>query len=97
MLVRLLYASRSADAVNQDSLTAILNKSRANNPKVGVTGVLCFSGNIFLQVLEGGRLSVNNLYNKIASDNRHRDVVILSYEEISEEDNSSSDEEYVQL
>ena len=84
MLVRLLYASRTTEAVNQDSLTSILNKSRSNNPKTGVTGVLCFSGNIFLQVLEGGRLPVSTLYNRIASDNRHKDVVILSYEEISE-------------
>ncbi|CAN5247397.1 hypothetical protein BH11PSE9_BH11PSE9_32880 [soil metagenome] len=84
MLVRLMYASRAADSVNQDALVAILKKSKANNPLTGVTGVLCFSGGLFLQVLEGGRGPVNALYHRIAADPRHRDVLLLSYEEIEE-------------
>jgi hypothetical protein len=84
MLVRLMYASRATDTISQEALHAILRKSVANNPGAGVTGVLCFSGKIFLQVLEGGRLPVSALYNKIAQDPRHRDVVLLSYDEISE-------------
>jgi hypothetical protein len=84
MLVRLLYASRASGAINPDALSAILKKSRAHNPTVGVTGVLCFSGEIFMQVLEGGRSQVSALYNSITSDPRHHDVVLLSYEEIGE-------------
>jgi hypothetical protein len=84
MLVRLMYASRATDAVNQDALGAILKKSRLHNPASGVTGVLCFSEGLFLQVLEGGRLPVSQLYNRIANDKRHRDVMLLSYEEIGE-------------
>jgi hypothetical protein len=84
MLVRLMYASRAADSVNSDDLAAILKKSKTNNPPIGVTGVLCFSDGIFLQVLEGGRSPVSALYNKIACDPRHHDVVLLSYEEVSE-------------
>ena len=84
MLVRLMYASRAAPAVDQEELLAILKKSKANNPKSGVTGALCFSEGIFLQVLEGGRNAVSQLYNRIASDSRHRDVVLLNYDEIEE-------------
>ncbi|KNZ31335.1 MAG: blue light sensor protein [Methylibium sp. NZG] len=84
MLVRLMYASRATEAVNTEALSAILRKCTANNPAAGVTGVLCFSGSIFLQVLEGGRSQVSALYNKITRDPRHRDVVLLNYEEISE-------------
>ena len=84
MLVRLMYASRAADSVDQDELLAILKQSKAGNASSGITGVLCFSGGIFLQVLEGGRMPVNALYNRIAADPRHRDVVLLSYEEIGE-------------
>ena len=84
MLVRLMYVSRAADSVNQNELVAILKKSKANNVGQGVTGVLCFSAGIFLQVIEGGRSSVSALYNKIATDPRHHDVVLLSYEEIGE-------------
>ena len=84
MLVRLMYVSRAADSVNQNELVAILKKSKGNNVGLGVTGVLCFSAGIFLQVLEGGRSTVSALYNKIANDPRHHDVVLLSYEEIGE-------------
>ena len=84
MLVRLMYASRAAESVNQEELVAILKKSKLNNPRHGVTGVLCFSAGIFLQVLEGGRTPVSTLYNHIAKDPRHHEVVLLSYEEIGE-------------
>ena len=84
MLVRLMYASRAAASVDQEELVAILRKSKANNPALGVTGVLCFSEGVFLQVLEGGRSAVNRLYNRIASDSRHSQVELLSYAEIGE-------------
>jgi hypothetical protein len=84
MLVRLLYASRAVDDVSQEELMTILSQSKARNPGSGITGVLCSSGRLFLQLLEGGRMQVNALYNQIAADPRHEDVVILSYEEIGE-------------
>lgn len=84
MLVRLMYASRAAEGVNQDSLMTILRQSKAQNPALGVTGVLCFSEGIFLQVLEGGRSAVNRLYNRIVADPRHTQVELLGYDEIGE-------------
>ena len=84
MLVRLMYASRAAASVGHEELVAILRKSQANNPALGITGVLCFSEGIFLQVLEGGRGAVNRLYNRIVSDARHSQVELLSYDEIGE-------------
>jgi len=46
--------------------------------------VLCYGGGVFLQAIEGGRDTVNALYNHIVEDKRHTDVVLLHYEEISE-------------
>lgn len=84
MLVRLMYTSRAAGVVDQELLQGILRQSKLNNPAHGVTGLLCCSGGIFIQALEGGRQAVNQLYNRIAADPRHTDVVLLSYEEIGE-------------
>jgi Sensors of blue-light using FAD len=83
MLVRLLYASR---AVNPDSqaIEEILAKSREGNPGSGITGILCYGGGIFLQAIEGGRNAVNELYGHIQRDKRHKDVILLHYEEIEE-------------
>lgn len=84
MLVRLLYASHATEALSSDVVDAIVEQCRINNPARGITGVLCYSGNTFIQVLEGGRLEVSRLYNTIVRDDRHREVVLLAYEEIAE-------------
>ncbi|MCX8115339.1 MAG: BLUF domain-containing protein [Burkholderiaceae bacterium] len=84
MLVRLLYASRTADAVTHEVIESILAQSRKHNPELGITGILCHGGDVYMQVLEGGRDAVNGLYNKIVRDKRHRDVVLLHYEEVTE-------------
>jgi Sensors of blue-light using FAD len=46
--------------------------------------VLCCSDGIFMQSLEGGRNVISKLFQKIAADPRHSEVVLLSYEEIAE-------------
>jgi len=84
MLVRLLYASRADASMDAAQIAAILETSRAHNQREGITGVLCFSEGIFLQVLEGGRAAVTRLYNRIAADGRHRDLELLAYDEIGE-------------
>jgi hypothetical protein len=84
MLVRLLYASRAAETLSNDTVDAILASSRAGNVAKGITGLLCHSGDLFMQVLEGGREPVNALYQSIARDPRHKSVVLLHYEEITE-------------
>jgi len=83
MLVRLLYASRAVDA-GPETIDAILSQSRQFNPSGGITGILCYGGGIFLQAIEGGREAVRELYAHIQKDPRHKDVVLLHYEEISE-------------
>lgn len=83
-MIRLLYASRTKTTIDKEMVDSILGQSRAHNPELGITGTLCYGGNIFMQVLEGGRDEVNGLYNKIVSDGRHEHIVILHYEEIFE-------------
>jgi hypothetical protein len=84
MLVRLLYASHSAKPVTAATIESILEQSRKHNPKLGITGILCQSGDTFMQVLEGGRTAVNLLYNDIVRDPRHKNVVVLHYEEVEQ-------------
>jgi hypothetical protein len=84
MLVRLLYASRAAAPLTEAVIAEILEQSRRRNPREGITGILCYNSEQFIQVLEGGRDEVCELYNTIARDLRHQQVRILVYEEISE-------------
>ena len=84
MLVRLLYASRAAESVTPALIDSILAQSRAHNPALGITGILCHGGDVFMQVLEGGRDAVNALYTAIVRDTRHRDIAVLHFEEVTE-------------
>ncbi len=83
MLVRLLYASRAIDR-SEEAIEGILLQSRQSNPSCGITGILCYGGGIFLQAIEGGRNQVSELFSHIQRDPRHKDVVLLHYEEITE-------------
>ncbi|MCD2513047.1 BLUF domain-containing protein [Comamonas endophytica] len=83
MLVRLIYASRAADA-SPAAIEAILTQAREHNPGSGITGVLCYGGGVFLQAIEGGRSQVSALFGHIQRDARHQDVELLHYEEIAE-------------
>lgn len=84
MIVRCVYASRAASALTAPMIEDILERSRVNNPAHGITGILCYSGDVFIQVLEGARDEVCELYNAIVRDQRHANVRMLVFEEVRE-------------
>ena len=78
-IVRLTYASRLKKPLGHAALENIMNVSRRNNRKLGVTGALCSSPRGFLQILEGPADTVNDLYRRIVQDPRHRTPTLLEY------------------
>lgn len=84
MLVRCLYASRSVEPLSTSVLDTLLAQCLRKNPAQGITGLLCYTDDLFVQLIEGGRDAVCDLYNTIARDGRHRNVRLLAYEEITE-------------
>ena len=74
MLNRLMYASKTAEALNPASLQALLDHARAANERRNITGMLAFDSRWFLQVLAGDRHVVNEVFSRIAADPRHRRV-----------------------
>ena len=82
-LIRLTYCStanfESMEKTNGVELEVarILMESRRNNPKKEIGGVLHYGNGFFFQALEGKRKDVNERYEKIVKDPRHRDVELL--------------------
>jgi hypothetical protein len=72
------------DPKAEEETDSILDSSRQHNIANGITGILCYGGGIYLQAIEGGRKQVNELYGHILRDARHKDVVLLHYQEITE-------------
>lgn len=85
-LIRLVYASSTSGQLTHSDVEQILESAKANNFEQGVTGILYFNNNYFLQCLEGDRERVNILYNSIVNDPRHQKIVILDYQEIHNRD-----------
>lgn len=87
-LVQIIYISRSTfettDAINkiEPNVVRILAKSRTNNRKNGLVGVLYFGDGAFFQCLEGDEDAINNLFAKIEKDPRHKDVKLISKKHI---------------
>jgi len=88
-LIRLTYASTSAfqeqgggTAIDPE-VGRILRACKINNPKREIGGVLHYGYGYFFQVLEGPRDQVEELYQKIAEDERHQDVTTLEKHSLS--------------
>ena len=70
-MIQITYISSSARPINQNGLEDILVKSRKNNNEIGITGMLIYHNDTFLQVLEGDEEKVDTLMSKIKKDGRH--------------------------
>ena len=77
MLTRLIYASEATSPLSPGLVDEILATARAKNRLNNVTGLLMFDHHCFLQVLEGDRQSVSNLYGNLVRDKRHARLLIL--------------------
>jgi hypothetical protein len=82
MLVQLLYISRANVPLTTTVTTTILESARVHNRVAGITGLLCQGQDLFIQILEGERSVVNRLYNTLIKDKRHKDVELVSLQEI---------------
>lgn len=69
-LVQAFYVSLSAASL--PDLQAIQAASLRNNPAMGITGALLFTGGAFAQVLEGPEPSIESMCAAIGADGRHR-------------------------
>jgi len=76
-MYHLVYVSHAAQAFHEADLLAILNESRANNKKKEITGMLLYLQERFIQVLEGDEKVVNELYEEIRKDPRHKKVTLI--------------------
>ncbi|MDO9161818.1 MAG: phosphate-starvation-inducible PsiE family protein [Methylococcaceae bacterium] len=83
-MIRLIYASTALSAWGTEDLLKLLKECRAHNSAKNITGILLFSNNTFLQVLEGDEASVNSMYALIEKDPRHTDVTIIEKQPIVE-------------
>ena len=78
-MYQLVYTSTATMAFSSVELQQFLLWWRANNSRLGLTGLLLYSDEgDFIQVLEGGQRQVEALFAVIEQDSRHRNVIKLA-------------------
>ncbi len=60
-----------------DDLTHLVACARRNNVRDGITGILLTGRRGFIQVIEGPRMAVLSLFDRLESDPRHENLVLL--------------------
>lgn len=68
----------------QYQIEDILAAAQRNNPAMGITGALLYSGGYFCQVIEGPMEALEDLFETIQLDDRHKAVTVLHFEPTDE-------------
>ena len=76
-MYHLVYVSSAVELFSGEDLVALLAKSRANNERSGLTGMLLYKDGNFMQALEGEEAAVKETHARIARDPRHRGILTL--------------------
>jgi hypothetical protein len=68
--------------LTEDELSQLLTDIRTRNKAQKVTGLLLYNDGSFIQLIEGERSVIHNLFEKIKKDKRHSNLVLLLEESI---------------
>lgn len=82
ILISMTYASRANPDVSTKDFNEILQQAQVNNAANGITGMLTFNKDYFLQTIEGPRAQINRLLYGLIADKRHYDLQLLQTREL---------------
>jgi len=81
---KIIYLSSSREYLSPEQINELLIQSRKNNLKNNITGVLLYFDGDFLQVLEGPKKEILDLFETIKKDKRHSQIFSVLNKEIKE-------------
>ena len=76
-MIQISYISSAKEPWSTQELLGLLQKCRESNAGNGVTGMLLYGNETFLQVLEGEEKAIDALVERISNDPRHTNFQIL--------------------
>jgi len=83
MLSQLIYVSTPEKSFSEEELDNLLTEARKTNQELEITGILLYTGSNFFQVLEGKESDIGFVFEKIKSNPKHSDIVVILKEAIS--------------
>ena len=83
-LVSVTYTSAATRLMSVAQLVELIEQTRTKNERLGVTGLLLYSGGNVIQTLEGTPEAVGAVFGAITDDPRHGDVRVVDRRAIDE-------------
>jgi hypothetical protein len=83
-MIQLIYTSRAAVGFSGERVEELLDQARRANQALGITGILLYDGDLFVQLLEGEAADVDALFDRIKRDQRHAGIQPLIREDTPE-------------
>jgi hypothetical protein len=80
---RIIYCSQATTDFSPEELVALLESARDKNAKSGLTGMLLYCSQSFLQMLEGDPSALETTYQRIMADPRHSNLRLLMNVDVS--------------
>jgi hypothetical protein len=82
-MIQLVYMSSASALFSQAELMDLLTRSRINNERQGVTGLLLYKEGNFLQIIEADEVPARALLQRIQADPRHTGITLLLDEPVT--------------
>lgn len=73
----IIYSSTPEKTFRTEDVETLLTAARQNNERLAITGMLIYLPELFIQLIEGPKTEVLQLYRNIELDNRHYRVTLL--------------------
>lgn len=80
----ILYLSLATTPFTNRQLQSLLINARRRNTELGVTGILLYGNERFLQILEGEEDMVQEVYAHIRRDPRHTNILTFANKPVAE-------------
>lgn len=75
--LQLVYVSEANPDLANEEIIEILKASQEKNHAQKISGLLLYQDHHFMQLIEGEESAVLTLFDRIAEDKRHRNVVVV--------------------
>ena len=76
-LYYIIYSSRPVRILNDEEIEDLLSAARRENEAYGVTGMLLCFNDMYIQLIEGTKAAITQLYSNIKNDMRHTRIFTL--------------------
>ena len=83
-LSALVYVSSAVRPLSLEEIGYLLQRARERNKEYGITGVLLYIGDNFMQYIEGHKDNLDIIYKIIQEDDQHTGLVLVSREAIQD-------------